>query len=532
MTARRLGWPRWSNLQLRTKALIIVAVSVLPLVFLWTIIGITLLRSPATGTAARARGMQIALPKLVAAVFDADAASLDRRGATAPEVSTRFDHAVGRAQGLLTDLDRLATDDHLQSIFEELQKTAAAALAAFSARLSAPSAAADGATGDAMTAALTARVRDLADAMAARQTELTDRRTAASSQWNRWFIWLFLATSVICVAGGFVAAMRLGRHTRDRVRVLSLNAGRLARGEPLETMPPGRDEIARLGTHLDEAAQLLQARAAALQQHVAEQRETLGQLDDANRALWQRSVELETANRELEAFSYSVSHDLRAPLRAIDGFSRALQEDYGQVLDPPAHRLLQRVRAAATRMGTLIDALLNLARLTRMDLHREPLDLSAIAASIVTERSGRSTDHTDQVTVMPGLKANADSRMVRIVLQNLLDNAWKYTSKTPNPQIEVGRSSENGTTRFHVRDNGAGFDMTHAGKLFGAFQRLHAERDFEGTGIGLATVQRIVHRHGGSIWAESAVGAGATFYFTLEPAQESAGHGETIDPAR
>jgi PAS domain S-box-containing protein len=227
------------------------------------------------------------------------------------------------------------------------------------------------------------------------------------------------------------------------------------------------------------------------------------------------AAQLEAANAELDTFAYSVSHDLRAPLRSIDGFSQALLEDYGNQLDAGAHGHLDRVRAATQRMATLIDDLLSLSRVTRVEFRREAVDASALATSIAADLRRAEPERRVEVAIAPGLVADADPHLLRIVLENLLGNAWKYTGKSERPRIEFGTGPQNGTTAYYVRDNGAGFDMAYANKLFGAFQRLHSSAEFEGTGIGLATVQRIVHRHGGRAWAEGAVGRGATFYFTL-----------------
>jgi two-component system, NtrC family, sensor kinase len=226
--------------------------------------------------------------------------------------------------------------------------------------------------------------------------------------------------------------------------------------------------------------------------------------------------ELDRKNRELESFSYSVSHDLRAPLRSIDGFSQALLEDYSGALDATGHDYLRRVRAAAGRMAELIDDLLKLSRVSRGDLHRERIDLSAMAANVAAELEERHTSSTRPgVLVQSGMTADADARLLKIVLENLLGNAWKFTGKVAQPLIEIGATGRAGAETFFVRDNGAGFDMSHAGTLFRPFQRLHAESEFAGTGIGLATIHRIVERHGGRVWAESVPGQGATFYFTL-----------------
>jgi signal transduction histidine kinase len=226
--------------------------------------------------------------------------------------------------------------------------------------------------------------------------------------------------------------------------------------------------------------------------------------------------ELERTNRELDAFSYSVSHDLRAPLRAIDGFSKMLEGDPDSRLSERGRSHLGRIRSGAKRMSELIEDLLRLARLTRTALTRERVDLSAVARRIVSELAARPASRAVDVTIEEGLTARADPRLATVVLENLIGNAWKFTSKQDRPRIEVGRApAPDGP--FFVRDNGAGFDMACAQRLFGPFQRLHTEAEFEGTGIGLATVQRIVNHHGGRIWAEAQTGKGATFHFTLEP---------------
>lgn len=229
----------------------------------------------------------------------------------------------------------------------------------------------------------------------------------------------------------------------------------------------------------------------------------------------ERTIQLEAANKELEAFSYSVSHDLRAPLRAIDGFSQALLEDHSDQLDEPGRKHLQRVRAASARMADLIDDMLKLSRLTRSEMRREEVDLSALAGTLAAELQAGQPERRVEFLIAPGMTVRADLSLTRILMQNLIENAWKFTMHHPTARIEVGTFDSRGQTTFFVRDDGAGFDMAFSGRLFGAFQRAHSQQEFEGIGIGLATVRRIVHRHGGHVWAEGAVERGATVYFTL-----------------
>ena len=266
--------------------------------------------------------------------------------------------------------------------------------------------------------------------------------------------------------------------------------------------------LGRIAEQQDE----LQRYAADLERRVEERTH---ELQERNEALRRNAAELLAANTELDAFAYSVSHDLRAPLRSIDGFSQILLEDYAEKLDEAGRESLQRVRAASQRMGTLIDDLLKLARVTRAEFRTEDVNLSDIARDIVADLQRATPERQVEFAIAPGLKARGDARLLRVVLDNLLRNSWKYTAKQPAPRVEFRSADANGDKAFMVRDNGAGFDMKYADKLFGVFQRLHAASDFEGTGIGLATVRRIINRHGGRIWAEGAVDQGATFYFTL-----------------
>jgi light-regulated signal transduction histidine kinase (bacteriophytochrome) len=236
--------------------------------------------------------------------------------------------------------------------------------------------------------------------------------------------------------------------------------------------------------------------------------------------LQQRTAALEAANRELEAFNYSVAHDLRAPLRGIDSFSQLLIERYSQRLDQEGLGYLDRVRAAAGRMSQLIDALLSLAQVGRVELQPIDLNLTQLVQSVAGEVAAANPERNVPLVVAPGMRAYADPRVLRIVVANLLENAWKFTARRQRPAVEVGPVQNTTHPTFYVRDNGAGFDPAYASRLFGAFQRLHPDRDFPGTGIGLAIVQRVIARHGGSVWADSRPDQGATFYFTL-PARQA-----------
>jgi light-regulated signal transduction histidine kinase (bacteriophytochrome) len=236
---------------------------------------------------------------------------------------------------------------------------------------------------------------------------------------------------------------------------------------------------------------------------------------DLNEQLAGRALALERANKELESFSYSVSHDLRAPLRTLDGFSRALLEDYAERLDDEGKDYLQRIRKASQRMGHLIDDMLHLAQVSRSELHLAPVNLSTLAETVADALRAAEPERKIEFVIEPGLTAVCDARLLQIVLENLFGNACKFSRSLDVARIEFGRTVRDGAPAYFVRDNGVGFDMAYAHKLFGAFQRLHTTSEFPGTGIGLATVQRIIHRHGGSAAAESRPGEGAAFYFTL-----------------
>jgi light-regulated signal transduction histidine kinase (bacteriophytochrome) len=270
------------------------------------------------------------------------------------------------------------------------------------------------------------------------------------------------------------------------------------------------DELQRTNGELTQLTLELEGRVTQRTEEIRSLNEELeGRVEE-------RTAELATVNGELEAFSYSVSHDLRAPLRAIDGFSKALLDEYGEKLDQQACQYLDRVRTGCQKMSRLIDDLIDLSRINRTALRKDTISLTELGHKVVVDLQDRDPSRKVEIEVADGLSACGDARLITIVLVNLLGNAWKYTGKRPLARISFGRENKGGETAFYIRDNGAGFNMKYADKLFAPFQRLHQDSEFEGTGIGLATVQRIVSRHGGRIWAEAAVDQGATFYFTLK----------------
>jgi signal transduction histidine kinase len=308
------------------------------------------------------------------------------------------------------------------------------------------------------------------------------------------------------VAHAAVPGYGWGVVTRQPARA---SFGLAARDRQLRQLMTGYALILLLGS----TAIFLTLRIAIARRRAEDDRRMKAELE---RQVAERTTELNAANKELEAFSYSVSHDLRAPLRSIDGFSQAVIEDCADRLDDQARDHLNRVRAATQHMGQLIDDLIKLARVARAEMQRETVDLSALAGEVLAALQKSEPKRRVEYSIEPGLTAEGDARLLRVMLDNLLGNAWKFTGKRPRAHIEFGaQPQETGGPAYYVRDNGAGFDMTYAGKLFGAFQRLHTLSEFPGTGVGLATVQRIVHRHGGRVWAEGAVGKGTTFYFTL-----------------
>jgi light-regulated signal transduction histidine kinase (bacteriophytochrome) len=301
------------------------------------------------------------------------------------------------------------------------------------------------------------------------------------------------------------AALSSGLGVLDMATLHHQVLGRIALGNP------GQAQFAR-------AAEFFAESLSPFEMSLRGYQEANTHLAKTNLMLQSAKSAVEAANRELEAFSYSVAHDLRAPLRIIDGFSKAIEEDYSAALDEQGRRYLASLRQSAQRMGRLIEDLLTLSRVTRSEMRQQRVDLSRLARTVLDALQAEQPDRRVETVVADGILADGDEGLLRVVLENLLGNAWKFTGKRADGRIEFAMTQQSGEPVYVVRDNGAGFDMTYAGKLFGTFQRLHSTAEFEGTGIGLATVHRIVTRHGGRVWAHGEVERGASFYFTLAAA--------------
>ncbi|UDL07075.1 ATP-binding protein [Marinobacter sp. CA1] len=323
----------------------------------------------------------------------------------------------------------------------------------------------------------------------------------------RTFALAALGIGLVILVFVAIVAIRLQRVIAQPILALSDTAGQITQAHDYSLRAPvaGNDELGQLGKVFNEMIGTIES----------QNRRILNSQRELERTVEERTAELSLANRELEAFSYSVSHDLRQPLRAIDGFSQAMQEDCAGQLDQTARDYLSRVRSAAVRMGHLIDGLLILSRVSRQPLNYETVDISAMTSEICRELVEMNGDPPTRIDIQPDIRVGGDSRLLRIAFQNLLENAWKYSAKKPERRIEITAEPGQHAITISIRDNGAGFDMKYAEKLFTAFNRLHSPAEFAGTGIGLATVYRVIRRHHGNVSADSVLGESATFHVNL-----------------
>ncbi|MGB8354697.1 MAG: ATP-binding protein [Chthoniobacteraceae bacterium] len=340
---------------------------------------------------------------------------------------------------------------------------------------------------------------------------------------RQWF-WNSVGIAIVAIGITFIVAYLISKALQKQISqpILSLaDTARTISGHrdfSIRAKKMSNDELGLLTDAFNQMLAEIQAQDKAIRIDIAKRKEAEAEVNKLNAELEQRvakrTAELESANKELEAFSYSISHDLRAPLRAVDGFSQAVMEDYGEQLPEQGRHYLQTIRDGAQRMGMLIDDLLAFSRLSRQPVNKQEVNVAKLVRDVLEElepqREGREIDL--RVGDLPEYKG--DAALLKQVWINLLSNALKYSRDSKPAVIEVGCNVEQGENVYFVRDNGAGFDMQYANKLFGVFQRLHRADEFEGTGVGLAIVQRIIHRHGGRIWADAAPGRGATFYFT------------------
>jgi PAS domain S-box-containing protein len=618
------AFPAFSNLPLRDKGLVVVAVPVLALLIVLVAMVLVQREEQQAEHALQhtmdiRQNLQLALTLLI----DAETGTRGYLLTDRAEWLDPYQNALGQFPRVMERLDQLVVEDPGQTARLNLMKQVAGnrlehlvvlqtvhgrrSIAELQGELARSKATMD-------------QARGIFGAMLGDEEQRLRLRTNHVQRVRTWLYALIAAMVLAGLGGGLAAAWLFGRHITRRVERLSESAGLLATRQPLPPADGGADEIGRLSSVVHEADALLSGRERELREaqvflehlmetspavvvrqdpntwdviyvspnverilgYVSEEvrhkrdfwmsrihpddREHVLELDRraisehadqlemeyrfqhkdgsylwlvsyvrieynqagepteflghrlnitarrrAEESLREREASLDAANKELEAFSYSVSHDLRAPLRSIDGFSQALIEDYGEQIDAPGKSYLQRVRTATQRMGLLIDDLLNLSRVTRSPLRRTRVNLSALAQSIAHDLRQTQPERSAEFVIAPDLEDDCDANLMRVVLENLLGNAWKFTGRHPAARIEFGRDGD----AYFVRDDGAGFDPAYKTKLFGAFQRLHHASDFAGTGVGLATVQRIIRRHGGRVSADGAPEKGATFFFTL-----------------
>jgi signal transduction histidine kinase len=503
--------PRWwLNLPVRYKGLLVIS---LPLI---GIVAVIIVRIPfmeqqqaTTALLARSADMRDRAHELLLALLDAETGANGVVLTGDPTFLAPFEAAQRRVPDALDALRPLIAPGAEQELYERLTYHARRRL---NLAVDMVALAGRGAVwGPELKTRLAQGKREMDQCQTVLGTLLnTQRAVVANSQAElerirQRLVPIIWATLLLAIVGAAAGMWLFITGVARRMAAVERNAERLAQGVRLRReFSRAHDEIGCLDRALRRTSIIIRTRDRELR--------------SLNATLERSLHDTQILNRELEAFSYSVSHDLRAPLRSIDGFAQALREDWGDRLDEAGQDHLSRVRNAAQRMGRLIDDLLKLSRLSRAQLQRIDVDLSEIAREIVSELAERNPTRRVKWEIACDLRANCDPSLARIVLENLIGNAWKFTSKTPHAVIEFATVPDSKPTTFVIRDNGAGFDMKFADKLFGPFQRLHTDREFPGTGIGLATVQRIVHKHGGEVRTRAEVGRGAAFSFTFEPA--------------
>ena len=515
MSKPRLLARWWFNQPLRNKGLLVLSLPLISLV-LAIVIRVPFARQQEETTAllAHATGSRDATQQLLIAVLDLDAGlrgyalSRDRHD-LAPFDAART--AIPKHLQRLADMLATAEEQRLHARLAALVGEKLQSAGRLVAVLDGGAAASDAAIHEGLVVSRreTAGIRELLDRIRGDQDALLTASQDRLAEMQRLLRPLVIATILGGLFGALIAGWLFGTGVARRIRGLERNAERLARGERLRrTASRGDDEIGSLDTALRRASLLLRTR----------EREMRGLNLELQRTVHEQAL----LNRELEAFSYSVSHDLRAPLRSIDGFAQALREDWGDRMDEAGQDHLARVRNAAQRMGRLIDDLLKLSTVSRSPVQRSDVDISQLAHEVIAELTSRNPTRVVQWVIGENMHAWCDPSLARIILENLLGNAYKFTSKTPEARIEFIADTSVEPTVYMIRDNGAGFDMKYVKKLFAPFQRLHGDREFPGSGIGLATVQRIVHKHGGEVRTDAQVNQGATFRFTLQPASPAA----------
>jgi signal transduction histidine kinase len=501
----------WVNLPIGYKGLLVIALPIVGLAATFVVrLPLSTQQQETTALLARSAEMRGRAQEMMIAVLDAETGAQGFFLSGDRAFLIPFEDGRARVPDGVAALESLVASAEEQAAFEQVETHARRRVELAATLVTLAQQGAD--AGDPRVVQLLAEGKGEMDSCRASVEQLLDAQEALAGRSRAELERVRQRLSPLVWAtfvGGFVsaaAAMWLfATGIARRMAAVEQNAERLARGERLKPDPArGGDEIGRLDRALRRAAIIIRLRDRELR--------------SLNATLERSLHDQQILNRELEAFSYSVSHDLRAPLRSIDGFAQALREDWGDRLDEAAQDHLARVRNAAQRMGRLIDDLLKLSRLSRAQVTRVDVDLSQIARDIAGELKDRNPTRRVTWQIDDHLRARCDPSLARIVLENLLGNAWKFTSKTPEACIEFTTVPDTVPATLVIRDNGAGFDMKYADKLFAPFQRLHGEREFPGTGIGLATVQRIVHKHGGEVRTRAEIGRGASFYFTLEPA--------------